>query len=431
MKHFYQLVKATTTASLTLCFASLAFAQNVALVGATVHTLSDTGTLENATVLMADGNIEAVGEDLNVPQNYERIDVTGKVITPGLFGAFTSLGLQEVSSSAGVVDDRVKAHPVSATGAAYDASYAINPDSSLMAITRVEGFTTAASGLSDTDQLFTGQGAVISLANTTSPVLKPRAFVHTRVDNRGAAGNGDSRAALWVALDQVLNEAAGATSADLAVGADWHGLTSKADVKALKSVLAGTTPLLVTANRAADIRQVIALKQRFSSLKLVIVEGLEAWRVASELASAQIPVIINPEYNLPGGFDQMGATLANAARLHEAGVTVAIGMDTHNIRLATQHAGNAVANGLPHEVGLKAVSLNPAIIYGVSDRMGSIESGKMANIVVWSGDPLEVTEAAEQVWINGEPTEMTSRQIKLRDRYLQLNQAKTQPYVRP
>jgi imidazolonepropionase-like amidohydrolase len=114
----------------------------------------------------------------------------------------------------------------------------------------------------------------------------------------------------------------------------------------------------------------------------------------------------------------LGATLENASRLHDAGVTIAIGINTHNIRLAAQHAGNAVANGLPHSAGIAALTVNPAIIFGMNEKVGTIERGKRADLVVWSGDPLEVTEAAEVVLINGVVTSMESRQTKLRDRYM-------------
>lgn len=427
MRNFIQSVILLTACS----FSGFAAAQQIAIVGAEIHTLSPAGTIEQGTVLIKDGKIQQVLSNTKVPNGYQIIDATGKVVTPGLFGALTSLGLVEVTSSAGVTDNTVKAHAVSTVGAAYDASYAVNPDSTLIGISRVEGFTAAATAINRTGQLFNGQGAIITLSGAPTTVVKPRAFVHTRVDNGGANANGESRAALWVALVQVLNESEQATSENLGLNAEWHGLSTKADAKALQRVISGEIPLLVTANRAADIRQVIALKQQFNNLRLVIVDGLEAWRVASELAAADIPVIVNPEYNLPGGFDQLGATLANAGRLFEAGVTVAIGISTHNIRLATQHAGNAVANGLPHIQAIAAITLNPAKIFGVDSTHGSLEPGKQADLVIWSGDPLEVTEAAEQVFIGGEAMPMTSRQIKLKDRYLQLNQAKTQPYVKP
>ena len=332
--------------------------------------------------------------------------------------------------SAGTVDSSVTTLPISATGAAYDVSYAVNPDSSLMAISRVEGVTSAATTISRTEYLFHGQGAVITLASDAQPVLKPKAFVAVNVGNAGADDAGGSRAAVWVMLENAINEVKEAPKS-LSPTSDWHGINSRLDVQALRPVVKGEVPLLIHADRAADIRQVIAFKQRHPGMNVVLVKGMEAWRVADELASAKIPVIIDPEFNLPGGFDQMGATLANAARLHNAGVTIAIGMETHNIRLATQHAGNAVAHGLSHEAALAALTVNPARIFGMEGTIGSLAKGARADLVIWSGDPLEVTEAAETVLINGKVIEHTSRQIKLQQRYQAFSESDTaSQYIR-
>lgn len=411
---------------------SSALAEKIAIVGGKVFTMAEQGTLDEGTVLMTDGKIDRVIAGADAPDGYTVIDAAGKVVTPGLMGSMTSLGLVEVSSSAGVVDSSTEASPITRTGAALDVSYAVNPDSSLVGITRIEGMTSAATSITYTDNLFYGQGAVITL-DGDAPVLKPRAFMVVNVGSDGAHEAGGTRAALWVMLENALEEAA-SVSGKIAPTQPWHGLNTPADVSALKAVLNGDMPLLMEADRASDIRQVIAFKARHSNIDVVLMHGVEAWRVADELAAADIPVILDPEYNLPGGFDQMGATLANAARLEAAGVTVAVGMDTHNIRLATQHAGNAVANGLSYEGGLASLTSAPAKILGVDDMLGSLASGKRADVVIWSGDPLEVTQVAEQVFVNGEAIEMESRQTRLRDRYLavQEDKAKTPThFVRP
>ena len=166
-------------------------------------------------------------------------------------------------------------------------------------------------------------------------------------------------------------------------------------------------------------------------MNIVITYATEGWRVAKDLAGSNIPVILDPEANLPFGFDQLGSTLKNAGRLASAGVEVSIGIETHNIRLARQHAGNAVANGLSWDQGLAALTINVAKLYGIDDKLGSLEVGEIADIVIWSGDPLEITEAAELVLIAGEKIDMHSRQSKLRDRYLKLQTGKTMQYVRP
>ena len=425
-------MKSLLTICLMATISSAALADKLAIVGGKVFTGSEQGTLENATVLIDDNRIVTVTTSSGVPDGYTTIDASGKYVTPGLVGAYTQLGLVEVSSSAGTVDASVSSSPVSSTGAAFDVSYAVNPDSSLIAISRVEGITSAVSGISRSDSLFHGQGAVITLSGAGDSVLKPRAFTAVNVGNSGADSQGGSRAAIWVMLYEAINEVMQVSNAaQLSPSSQWHGLNSRADVKALKPVVNGTTPLLMFADRAADIRHVIAFKKRFPKIKVVLVKGMEAWRVAEELADANIPVIIDPEFNLPGSFEQLGATLANAKRLEDAGVMVAIGMETHNIRLATQHAGNAVAFGMSWESAMAALTINPASIFGLADQLGILKRGAKADIVVWSGDPLEVTEAPDVVIIDGEVVEMTSRQIKLRDRYQQRAESgQTSQYIR-
>lgn len=425
-------MKSLVTICLLTIFSSTAIAEKLAIVGGKVFTGTEQGTLESATVLIDNNKIVDVTTSGSVPAGYITIDASGKYVTPGLIGAYTQLGLVEVSSSAGTVDASVTSSKVSATGAAFDVTYAINPDSSLMAISRVEGFTSAVSGITRSESLFTGQGAVITLSGASNSVIKPRAFMAVNVGNHGADDNGGSRAALWVMLNEAINEAVQVSNtAQLSPSSSWEGLNSRADIKALKPVVNGTIPLLMFADRAADIRQVIAFKQRYPNIRVVLVKGMEAWRVADELAAAGIPVIIDPEFNLPGGFDQLGATLANAKRLEDAGVMVAIGMETHNIRLATQHAGNAVAYGMSWEAAMAALTVNPATIFDMPALLGTLKKDAQADVVVWSGDPLEVTQAAEVVIINGEPVAMTSRQIKLQQRYLQRAESgATSQYIR-
>ncbi|WP_293751707.1 amidohydrolase family protein [uncultured Paraglaciecola sp.] len=406
-------------------------AKSIAIVGAKVHTMSSQGTVENATVLIKDGKIQRVMQGDAALAGYEVIDAKGKVVTPGLIGASTSLGLVDVGFSAGTNDSNSSLTSISKTGAAFDVSYAINPDSSLMAIARIEGVTSAATSMGRTGQLFNGQGALISLADSSNPVIQARGFISTRVGNSGADTVGGSRSVLWVSLEKALAEAKFAIGKSLTPSDEWHGELSRADIAALIPLVKGEIPLLVDARRAADIRQVIALKQRQPKLNIVITYATEGWRVAKELADNNISVILDPEANLPYGFDQLGSTLKNAGRLADAGIQVSIGMETHNIRLARQHAGNAVANGLRWEQGLAALTINVARLYGIDDQFGSLEAGKTADVVIWSGDPLEVTEAAELVLIAGESIDMQSRQSKLRDRYLQLQSAKPMQYIRP
>jgi imidazolonepropionase-like amidohydrolase len=154
--------------------------------------------------------------------------------------------------------------------------------------------------------------------------------------------------------------------------------------------------------------------------------------VADRLAEAGVPVLLDALANLPGTFDQLGARLDNAAILHAAGVTIAFaGAGTHQARKLRQVAGNAVANGLPYEAALIAMTANPAAIFELGDGFGTLEAGSRADLVIWSGDPLEVTSAADQVVIGGKPVRMVSRQTLLRDRYLPQNPTLPRAYIKP
>lgn len=422
--------KLTLTAIAALT--TLAFnaqAEKIAIIGGTVHTMTAQGTLEDATVLIEDGKItQVIPQVVSTDDSYRVIDAKGKVVTPGFIGAFTSLGLVEVPSWAGTNDSSVAK---SKLHAALDATVAINPDTTLRNISRIEGITSAATSVSSTDTIYKGRGAVITLGDDADPVMKKRAFMSIDLSNSGADVNGGSRAALWLDIRTALNEAIYAQSIDFTPQTEWHGTLSKANVQALIPVIKGEMPLLVKIHRASDIRRMVKLKENFKRLNITLVGASEAWRVADEIAAAGMSVILNPESNLPYTFEQNGATLANAARLNDAGINIAIGMNTHNIRLAPQHAGNAVANGLPWQAGLASLTTAPAKIYGIDKRVGSIKAGMQADVVVWSGDPLEVMEAPTNVIINGVEVPLESRQTKLRDRYLNIDGEKPQQYTRP
>ncbi|WP_018983839.1 amidohydrolase family protein [Salinimonas chungwhensis] len=412
-------------------FAGSVLAQNIAITGGKIYTQTDQGVIENGTVLIRDGNIESVNTGSAVPQGYRQYDARGKVVTPGLVGAMTSLGLVEVESWAGLVDASVGDASVSHSGAALDVSYAINPDSTVIDVSRIEGVTSAATTISYTDYLFQGQGSVISL-NESAEIIRPRAFTVLDVSGDGAEQSGGSRAALWVTLERLFDEAA-ALSEVPGLNSVWEGLNTRADLEALQRILSGEMPLIMEADRKSDILQILAFKSRHPEIDIVLMDAAEAWRVADQLAEADIPVIMNPEMNLPDSFEAIGASIENAARLAQAGVRIAVGMETHNIRLATQHAGNAVANGLSHEQGIASLTSHPASILGVSDRVGSLAAGKQADVVIWSGDPLEVTEYAEQVFIQGQPIDMESRQTQLRNRYQNFyeQEKNTSQYIQP
>ncbi len=406
-----------------------AHGRGIAILDARVVTLGPRGTLERASVLVRDGRIEKVVEgDIAVPRGYLRVEAAGRVVTPGIFAGFSRLGAVEISLARQSNDDNIENAPFHA---AFDIAWGINPRASAIPINRIAGITRAAVSPVQGDGVLAGYGALIHLGMARDIVFKRRAFAVAYLGDAGARAAGGARGGAVVYLLTALRDAArlaGTRDKD-----DWRGIITRVDGEALSPVLSGEVPLVVHVSRASDITQLIAVKRELPDLDLVIAGGEEAWMVADDLAAARIPVILHPFANLPGSFSTLASTQMNAGRLERAGVLFAIAdtdADAHNLRLIPQYAGNAVANGLSWEGALRAITLNPAKIFGVSERLGSIEPGKIADLVVWSGDPLEVTTRAEVVVIGGQPMPMVSRQTELRDRYRDLKARRPFAYIR-
>jgi imidazolonepropionase-like amidohydrolase len=240
-------------------------------------------------------------------------------------------------------------------------------------------------------------------------VLAGSRSLFVQMGAQGASVAGGTRAAEYMLLEQAIREARAAGPA--APGALLHA----AGKETLARYLAGGR-VVFQVDRAADILEVVEFAQR-SGMKPVILGGDEAWLVAKDLAKAHVPVILDPLDDLPADYDRLASSLENAARLHNAGVRIAFSSgDTPQARLTRQLAGNAVAHGLPWDAALAAITSTPAEIFGLATR-GRIAVGQVADLVLWSGDPLEVSTLADQVWIAGRPIDMKSRQTELRDRY--------------
>jgi imidazolonepropionase-like amidohydrolase len=238
-------------------------------------------------------------------------------------------------------------------------------------------------------------------------------FVKLGADAAGLSGS--SRAAQWMILDQLIDEVRGR------IGPDANAaLLTPAGRATLARYIGGGGRVMVAVNRAADIRQLLRWAARHN-VRVAIAGGAEAWKLAPQLAAAKVPVFVDPLANLPADFDALGATMENAARLRAAGVAVGFsqgGDASHNARKVRQLAGNAVAAGLPWADGLAGLTSVPADAFGVGAEVGRIAPGQRADLVLWSGDPLEVSSVALQVWLDGRAITMRSRQTELRDRYL-------------
>jgi imidazolonepropionase-like amidohydrolase len=386
---------------------------------ATVHTLGEAGVLEHTDLLIANGRVAELGRGLQAPAQAQVIDAAGRPVTPGLFGGLGHLGIEEIGIEPTAADYSLQ---LGSMRPEFDVAPAFNPDSMILGVAALGGITFAVVAPSAEaghkgapgGTIIAGQGAIATLDGNLVPGIHAL-FVDLGAD--GVALSGGSRAAQFMLLQQAMTEVQ--SPKDLLP--NDQRLLTPAGRHALQIYLAGAAPVVFNVDRAADIRQVIALTRR-EKLRAVIRGGVEAWRVAPELAGAHIPVILNPLDDLPSGFDAVGATLQNAALLNRAGVKIAFSLDDeqpHNIRKVRQTAGIAVAHGLPSEAALAALTRNAAEIFGVADRNGSLARGRPADLVLWSGDPLEVTTLADRVFIAGQSQPMQSRQTLLRDRYLE------------
>jgi imidazolonepropionase-like amidohydrolase len=404
---------------------SSAYAEDIAITGGTAFTNGGKGKIENATILVSDGKISSVGGGGDVPSGYRVIDASNKWVTVGLMATGTTLGLTEVPLS-GSLNDATAGNAKNTIG--LDVTYAIDPSSTLIPVTRIEGITRAVTGLTSTKDYWLGQGAVIHLGNGFDLVEKQGAYIGLQIGESAANKAGGSRAALWQEIYAKLEDARPESETEDKDDDEGEKKTKEkkkpsAEKKALERLFKGETSLMVTVNRAADILQVIRLKKHFG-FKVILTGAVEAWRVADELAKADIPVVLDALESLPQSFETLGATQTNAGRLVVAGVTIAItGKGSHNARLMPQNAGNAVSNGLSWEAAMDAMTVGPAKIFGLSDSYGTLEAGKDADIVVWDGDPIELMTSPTAVLIKGDQIDLVSRQTKLRDRYLEITRS--------
>ncbi|MCW8925746.1 MAG: amidohydrolase family protein, partial [Xanthomonadales bacterium] len=365
-------------------------AQDILIRNATVHTMDKAGVLENTDVSISSGKIRQIGKDLSEPQDGQVIEADGKPLTPGFFAGISNIGITEVSA----VDESVDAGlAFKEMRPEFDVVPAYNPNSSLVPVTRIQGFSFTLLEAGAKGTIFGGQGRMVALDGGYKSVFgQPVLFVNIGRD--ASQLSGESRAGQWMLLTQAMAEAATPPPAGTPT------LLTRAGRNTL-AAFANSGKVVFDVDRASDILQTLEFA-RNHKLDAVIKGGAEAWMVADQVVKAGAPVLLDPLSNLPANFDTLGARLDNAAILHAAGVTVAItGAGSHNARNQRQMAGNAVSYGLPHEAGIAALTRNPASIFGVTDQQGSIQKGMPANVVLWSGDPLELTTAAEVVVING------------------------------
>ena len=331
--------------------------------------------------------------------------ITGGWVTPGLFVPYSHVGLVDIGLEASTNDTRAGDAKTSVANRAADA---FNPKAVAVANSRVEGVAYLATVPGSSGNVFDGTGSVVSTSGEFDSVVVEDAFIVANLGESSKGVAGGTRSAAMAQLREALNDAqrVGAGS-----DPDFGNVLTPRDARQLRRALSGDIPLVVTANRAADILRVIDLGEDYPGLDLIVLGASEAWQVADRLADAGLKVMIDPHDNLPSTFESVGARADNALLLNAAGVqfafTTATADLTHNVRVVAQHAGNAVGEGLPWSKAFAAISTTPAEWFGV----------EADSLVVWSGDPLEVTSYPVAMFIDGERVPLRSRQTALRDRY--------------
>ncbi|MDH3589031.1 MAG: amidohydrolase family protein [Gammaproteobacteria bacterium] len=421
------------TLLLSVLLVSAATAEVLLVTDVTIHTMGARGTIDNGSLLIEDGMVVAIGNDLEVPADAEVIAGDSRVITPGIFDPYSYLGIVEIDLVEQTVDGRQSGNRYTAS---FDVAPAVNPRSTLIPINRIEGITHAMVAPTPAyaeANLISGLGALISLGGIDDFMVKEGAALFVQLGEGGAGSTYGSRAAAVLALREALEDARDFDKhrTEYEQGRRRTYSVGRYDLEALQWVLDRDIPMVITANRASDIEQVLDLAEQ-EDLWIIVNGGAEAWMVAERLEAAHVPVILDPTRNLPEAFESLNATLESAARLHEAGVKIAFSTsDSHNSRNLRQLAGNAVANGLPWIEALRAITATPASLYAAFDGIGTLGVDQPANLVIWSGDPLEVTTHAERVFIDGRAISMHSRQTLLRDRYLDSDNDMPPAYRKP
>jgi imidazolonepropionase-like amidohydrolase len=434
-----------------------ALSQTVAITNATVAIGDGSEPLTNATVVMRDGRIVGAGQGIAIPAGAERIDAGGKWVAPGMIAGFSRLGLTELDLGGDGANDFENGK--SPFSAAIDVAPGVNPLTMTIAASRAGGVTRAVVVPQASQSIFAGQGAVIDLGADMDPITRPRAFQYVELGEDGADKAGGSRPSAYALFRNALREARelGGKRQDIVGGSggavarqgddmppaarqdprllergtqrSQDVLLTRFDAAALVPVVRGQQLLVVHVERAIDIVNLIALRREFPGLRVAIAGASEGWTVARELAASGMWVIAEPVNDLPESFERLAATQSNIGRMRAAGVKVAIGLlgDTRYARTARQYAGNLVALGkVPGATGvswgeaLAMVTSRPAQAVGMGGELGSLAPGRRADVVLWSGDPLENASVAEAVWIDGVRQPISSHQTRLRDRYRSL-----------
>ena len=391
--------------------------RDIAIVGGKVLTMAGP-TLESGTVLIRDGKIAAVGTDVEIPPGVEVIDAKGLTVTPGLINAGTTVGLAEIGAVAATRDER----ELQEINSSVKAAVAIHPHSEMIAVTRANGVTTAVSA--PTGGLISGQAALIDLAGWTAPELVSRSPLAMMVsfpehsgfdppDEEERERIDKDRKSLWSFMRRA-QAYAGALASGLTTSAESD---DKDELLALVPVVRGELPVVIQAETAEGIRAALAFLNELG-LKTILAGTRDVWRVADEIAAAGVPIILGSLESRPAPGDPYDAVFEAASILEKAGVPFCFRTGgATNARNLPYHAGLAVAFGLSRDSAWYAMTRGAAEILGVSKHYGTLEVGKVANVVVADGDLLDVPTQVRHVFIRGQSVGSSSRHTRLYEKF--------------
>lgn len=424
---------------LFLAAATAAYADDakpIAIRGGRVIPI-DGAPIDDGVVVIRDGKIAAVGgRDTPVPDGADVVDAKGRIVMPGLVDGLTTLGLVEIDEVSSTRDADEFVTPLTPQVAAADG---INVGSPVFRITRMNGTTTAVVA-PDAGNVVAGRSSAIRLdgARLDAMLVVPRVAMHAAIGEppmlrfgkkdqapstrmgevamlRGALVKAREYAAKWTRFEDQKAHPKPPEPGKEAEPPEPPSVDLELD--AWGPVLRREMPLVVRAQRLSDIQAALRVAKEFE-VRLVVQGGAEAWKVAGDLAAADVPVLVGPVTTDPDSMETLGARPDNAELLVAAGVKVAIvSADNHNARNLPYEAGIAVANGLPMDAALAAITLVPAKVLGLDARVGSLTPGKDADVILLDGDVIQPRTKVLRMWIGGREVQLTSRQTELADKW--------------
>ena len=399
-------------------YALIAFsanAQSIVIKNATIYDgLNNSPFVGN--ILIDENKIKKISSS-NLQADFV-IDASGKIVTPGFIATDTQLGIVEIGALSVTRDDSSKMYKIG-----FSIFNAFNPNSTLIPWNRSNGITSALTLPNNTSSPIGGLGSYFVLDSKldvtgTSDMVMIGEF---------GGSSSKSRAEQFSMIEDLLILASSLTKSDIDSDLELSDLIDEwsisdamnlhpRDMRALYQLVNNNLPLIIKSHRASDLLKLIELKEKYN-LNIIIMGAQEASLVSDELAEHNIPLIFDPMNNIPESFDELASNIQMASKLEEAGIEMMFTVSrSHNYHLIRQGAGVAVANGLSYGAAIRALSSTPAKVFGIKDR-GTIESGKIADLIIWEADPLEPSSMPEFVFINGENIDLTTRSSRLRDRY--------------